>query len=67
MVLIKREPIDFAALVAERETFEVRYGVKSACLADAFRPDGHLEETDDFHRWSKIHNVIEKYGPRALS
>lgn len=65
MATVKRDAIDFWALRLERDDFEARYGVKSACLADAFRRDGRLVETDDFVRWSHIHLLLEKYGALA--
>lgn len=65
MAMTKREPIDFQAMVMERDAFEKRYGVKSSCLADAFRRNGRLIESDDFVRWSHIHLLLEKYGALA--
>jgi len=39
-------------LRAVLDAFEARYGLPSDRLMDAFlRPDGHVDETEDFHAW----------------
>lgn len=41
-------------LRAELDRFEEQYQVASDRLAEAFtRPDGSLDESDDFHAWGK--------------
>jgi hypothetical protein len=37
--------------------YEVRFGVPSDRLADAFRRDGELEETQEFLDWSALYSA----------
>jgi hypothetical protein len=41
----------------ELAEYEVRFGVPSDRLADAFRRDGELEETQEFLDWSALYSA----------
>jgi hypothetical protein len=47
-------PEDLRSQLAE---YEARFGVPSDRLADAFRRDGQLEETQEFLDWSALYSA----------
>ncbi len=49
---VRRSVVTEKDLQSRLEEYEGRYGVSSEHLADAFRRNGHLDETEDFRGWS---------------
>jgi hypothetical protein len=45
------------ALRSQLAEYEARFGVPSDRLADAFRRDGELEETQEFLDWSALYSA----------
>lgn len=61
---IDRHTRTTADLRAELDAFEHQYGVETVRLEQAFLTREHLDETDDYQRWSLLRSAYRRLQER---